>query len=216
MTSFLIRVWGPRARFTAPHTRAEPYTEDCMTPSAGHRLLTTIYAKPEMHWLIDEINVMKPIRKENSVVKGPGKSRLDSTLQTTTDLLDVEYVIRARVAINPARTDDLKKYIGESARRLSTGQRHQPLYLGIREYPAYYELLDPGTEVRPIEDTRPLGSILYANVPVNFATDTYESVFFNGWLRNGTLNVPDHLHTTWVPKIMAQVHQRIEAQRGAL
>lgn len=211
--SFQIRVWGPRARFTAPHTRAEPYTEDVMTPSAAKRLLLAIYGKPEFEWVVEAIHVMRPIRKENLILKGP-KGLRDTTLQTATDLIDVEYVIVARIEINRERTADRAKYIGEVRRRLATGERYQPLYLGVREYEAYYELLANAAEIQPIAESRDLGSILYANVPLDFDADHYEPVFFRGRLDRGTLHVPEALHAAYLPTIMARVAERA-ARKGA-
>lgn len=214
---FYIRIWGPRARFTAPHTRAEPYSEDVMSPSAGTRLLTTMYAKPESCWVVEAIHVLRPIRKENIVIKGPKGTR-EVTLQTATDLIDVEYVLRARIEINPARTDDHLKYIGEARRRLGRGERFQPLYLGIREYEACYTLLTPDEyeSIVPIDDSRPLGPLLYANVPTDrWYLDEYDSVFFEAHLDRGTLNVPEALHRTHVPRLHAHNDRRARGKQEA-
>lgn len=214
---FYIRVWGPRARFTAPHTRGEPYSEDVMSPSAGTRLLTTIYAKPEFCWVLEAIHVLRRIQKENIVIKGP-KGSSDVTLQTATDLIDVEYVVRARIEINPARTNDRAKYIGEAHRRLSKGERFQPISLGIREYEAFYELMtqDEYEAILPIDDSRPLGPLLYANVPTDrWHLDEYDSVFFEAHLRRGTLDIPEPLHREHVPRIMAHNDRRARGAQEA-
>lgn len=210
-----LRIWGPRARFTAPHTRGEPYSEDVATPSAIRRLLLAIYGKPEFEWVVRRIHVIKPIRKMNSVIKGPKGSR-EVTLQTSTDLVDVEYVVEVQIALNPLRTDDLAKYVGEAHRRLSRGERFQPLYLGIREDEAFYELLDADAVVTPIADSRPLGPILYANLPTDrWHLDEWDSVFFEGMLIDGTLTVPDDLNARHVPTLMAHADRRARGTKEA-
>ncbi len=57
-----LHVWGDYALFTRPEMKAERVTYDVMTPSAARAIISSIYWKPEIEWVIDRIHVLKPIR----------------------------------------------------------------------------------------------------------------------------------------------------------
>ena len=56
-----IRVWGDYACFTRPEMKTERVSYDVITPSAARGILESLYWKPEIKWVIDEITVMNPI-----------------------------------------------------------------------------------------------------------------------------------------------------------
>ena len=60
-----LHVWRDCACFTRPDMKVERVSYDVMTPSAAHGILEAIYWKPAIHWIIDGIHVLKPIRFEN-------------------------------------------------------------------------------------------------------------------------------------------------------
>ena len=57
-----LHVWGDYALFTRPEMKAERVSYDLMTPSAARAIVSSIYWKPEIEWVIDRIHVLKPIR----------------------------------------------------------------------------------------------------------------------------------------------------------
>lgn len=57
-----LHVWGEYALFTRPEMKVERVSYDVMTPSAARGILTAIYWKPQIEWVIDRIRVLKPIQ----------------------------------------------------------------------------------------------------------------------------------------------------------
>lgn len=199
---FAIRAWAPRALFCDAHFRADPYSYAVLPPSAAKGLLRAIYWKPEFEYEIDEIHVIKPIRydtEKHKSVKTAGASALystdaaDRTLQTTTLLIDVDYIIVAHIVENPLRPRE--PHLQEFLRRVERGEHFQQPHAGRREFTMSWELL--GAEwPAPLPLTRPLGSMLLDMFPLDLGDgtgkcpDLFEPVFFPARLENGTLRVP--------------------------
>ncbi len=57
-----LHVSGAHACFTRPEMKVERVSYDVMTPSAARGILEAIHWKPAIHWIIDAIHVLKPIR----------------------------------------------------------------------------------------------------------------------------------------------------------
>src|SRR6202040_3092365 len=57
-----VHVLGERACFTRPEMKVERVSYDVMTPSAARGILEAIHWKPSIHWIVEEIHVLKPIR----------------------------------------------------------------------------------------------------------------------------------------------------------
>ena len=57
-----LHVWGDYALFTRPEMKAERVSYDVMTPSAARAIVSSVYWKPEIEWVIDRIHVLNPIR----------------------------------------------------------------------------------------------------------------------------------------------------------
>src|SRR5258705_6671471 len=58
-----LRIWGERACFTRPETKVERVSYDVMTPSAARGVCEAVLWKPQMRWIIERIDILKPIRK---------------------------------------------------------------------------------------------------------------------------------------------------------
>lgn len=56
-----LHVWGDYALFTRPEMKVERVSYDIMTPSAARSILSAIYWKPQIAWVVDAIRVLKPI-----------------------------------------------------------------------------------------------------------------------------------------------------------
>lgn len=164
-----IRAWGDYACFTRPEMKIERVTYDVITPSAARGLIEAVYWKPAIRWVIDEIQVIKPIAFTNirrNEVSSVIPESVAKKIQRGTDemlyisavadrqqkaamvLRDVEYVIKAHFEMIPERAgedDTIEKHYNIVLRRLRNGQHfHKPCF-GTREFPAEIELFEEGT-----------------------------------------------------------------------
>jgi CRISPR-associated protein Cas5d len=228
-----LEVWGDFAAFNRPEMKVERVSYDVMTPAAARGILEAIYWKPEMRWVINEIHVLAPIRfthvRRNELgsvipVKGTtgasqamkrGTGRLGLDVQSDRQqraamvLRDVRYGIVAH--IDPLWDGDSPspeaKHLEMFKRRASKGQYFHHPYLGVREFPAYFRLVDffpdPPEE---LSGTRELGYMLHDIEFVESADGSIiesnrgrriEAVprFFRAVLSDGVLAVPA-LHDT--------------------
>jgi CRISPR-associated protein Cas5d len=206
-----LRVSGRWALFTRPEMKVERVSYDVMTPSAARGILEAIHWKPSIKWIVEEIHVLKPIRfqsiRRNEVgAKAPTRA-IGTAMKTgaigdlaliiednrqqraSTVLTDVAYVICAHFALTPkAGPDDNEgKHLDTFNRRARKGQCfHQPC-LGAREFPAQYELIEPGVPTpMAVNESRDLGFVLY---DIDHGGDR-ASLFFRAALDKGVMKVP--------------------------
>jgi CRISPR-associated protein Cas5d len=203
-------VWGDFACFTRPEMKVERVSYDVITPSAARGVVEAVYWKPEIRWRIDRIHVLKPIRftslRRNEVASkvpavnvaramkaGRGNLGLyvedDRQQRAATILRDVAYVIEARFDIL-AGEPNVAKHLDQFNRRARDGRCFHRPYLGCREFPADFALIEEGRpipEVDPeLSGDRDLGYILH---DIDFA-DGMTPRFFRATLREGVLEVP--------------------------
>lgn len=204
-----IRVWGEHALFAISHFRADPVSYPYPPPSACAGLMRAIYWKPEGHWEIDTITLLRKPRMVSDNVKGIGQS--GPTLQSLMVLRDLNFIIEARWVKNPLRPSyPIQKCEGEIYERLGRGEAYRSPCLGRFEYPASYELLPKrrfgswGSE--GIRQTEALGTMLYDLIPIDKHDDHYRPVYFRTALRDGQITVPMHLHDKWRPQRQAATH----------
>jgi len=166
-----LHVWGDFACFTRPEMKAERVSYDVITPSAARGVLEAIYWKPQICWVIDRIHVLKPIRftsiRRNEVGKrmassSPGLQIEDERQQRASLVLrDVAYVVDAHFKVVDFRFEktgpDLSenecagKHLDMFNRRARRGQYFHHPYLGTREFPAHFALIEPGDPLPPAE-----------------------------------------------------------------
>jgi len=139
-----FRLWGRYALFSDPLTRlgGEKYSYQVPTYEALKGVVKSIYWKPTLVWIVDEVRVMKRIRTETKGVK-PQEFGGGNTLAYYTFLSDVEYQVRAhfewnlhRPELAQDRNDD--KHFAMATRALRRGGR-QDIFLGTRDCQAYVE-----------------------------------------------------------------------------
>ena len=143
-TSIEFRTWGRYALFTDPVTRVggEKCSYHIPTYEALKGVAKSIYWKPTLIWVIDEVRVMKPIRTQTKGIK-PLNFGGGNTLAIYTFLADVEYQVRAHFEWNEYRSE-LKedrienKHIAIARRMLERGGR-QDIFLGTRDCQGYAE-----------------------------------------------------------------------------
>lgn len=206
--AFYLKVWGDYACFTRPEMKVERVSYDVMTPSAARGVLEAICWKPAIRWTVSRIDVLKTIRwcsvRRNEVanvvstdtvktVMRGGHAELalyieDSRQQRAGLILrDVAYVIHAHFEMTDkvGPDDNRAKFEEMFQRRASKGQcMHRP-YLGCREFPADFALLD--TPEQPIAQAKELGWMLH---DMDYAQDPPQPRFFKAELANGSVQVP--------------------------
>ncbi|GBC63963.1 type I-C CRISPR-associated protein Cas5 [Desulfonema ishimotonii] len=204
-----LKVWGEYACFTRPEMKVERVSYDVITPSAARGVLEAIYWKPEIRWVIDRIHVFKPIRFDNirrnelgnklssaNVKKAmkDGKSPVEIFIEdnrqqrAATVLRAVAYGIEAHFEIRKGE-NNTAKHVEMFSRRARRGQYFHHPYLGCREFPAHFELVEEDFTDKSAfedEDERDLGWMLH---DIDF-NNNMEARFFRAVMRNGVIDVP--------------------------
>lgn len=214
--SFGIRlhVWGERALFTRPEMKVERVSYEVITPSAARGILEAIHWKPAIRWVVDSIQVLRPIRFESirrNEVGGKlsadsvGKAmRAGSTeglvnyveddrqQRAATVLRDVAYVIGAHFELTQraGADDNVGKHLDIFNRRARRGQCFHTPCLGTREFTAHFALVDDAMSV-PVADAalageRDLGWMLH---DLDFSRGLVPR-FFQARMVNGLIRVP--------------------------
>jgi CRISPR-associated protein Cas5d len=232
-----LMVWGDYASFNRPEMKVERVSYDVITPSAARGILEAIHWKPGIKWVVDEIHVLAPIRfthvRRNEVsCKIPAKGNVAAAMRGKSVMLgaavedyrqqraamilrNVRYGIGAHLEIirpdtgpdgNPIANPEAK-HLESFKRRASKGQFfHQP-YLGTREFPAFFELVDEFPECpEELRGKRELGLMLH---DIEFAPDKRGKIiesnegrrlsatarFFDAVMRNGVIRISDNLRS---------------------
>jgi CRISPR-associated protein Cas5d len=193
-----------------------------MTPSAARGVLEAIFWKPEIHWLIREIEVLRPIRRmsilrnevdqvvpstiEAAALKGKGRWSVEAqrTQRHALILRDVAYIIRADVHVRSGSGEVAAKYRDQFRRRVEGGQCLWTPYMGCREFSAYFDKPDGGEQA--IQESNPLGRML---LDMRYAHRSYATrerdrqnkdfgkgspVFFNATLDQGVMRIPPAIY----------------------
>ncbi|MCD6027441.1 MAG: hypothetical protein K0R08_1960 [Solimicrobium sp.] len=150
-TSIEFRTWGRYALFTDPVTRVggEKCSYHIPTYEALKGVAKSIYWKPTLIWIIDEVRVIKSIRTQTKGAKPLKFSSGGNDLSIYTFLADVEYQVRAHFEWNEHRSE-LKedriesKHMAIARRMLERGGR-QDIFLGTRDCQGYAEPCEFGS-----------------------------------------------------------------------
>lgn len=208
-----LLVWGERACFTRPEMKVERVSYDVITPSAARGILEAIHWKPAIRWVVDRIQVLNPIRFESirrnevggklsaaSVTKAMKAGRTDGLVslveedrqqRAATVLRQVAYVVEAHFELTDRAdaSDSEGKHLDIFNRRARKGQYFHAPCLGVREFPASFELLEEEAlpEVHEsLSGERDLGWMLH---DIDFANDMTPH-FFRAVMRDGLIEVP--------------------------
>lgn len=204
--SFILEISGDLACFTRPELKVERISYPVITPSAARNILAAILWKPAIRWKVLQIEILKPIQwvniRRNEVgIKMSERSQglyiEDSRQQRASMLLrDVAYRIYAdfEMTDQAGEGDNRTKFIEMFKRRAAKGQYfHQP-YLGCREFPCHFRLLEKAEEGLPREDiTQDFGFMLYdMDYSQSDARDSNraEPMFYHCKAQNGVIIVP--------------------------
>lgn len=208
-----LKVWGERACFTRPEMKVERVSYDVITPSAARGILEAIHWKPAIRWVIDRLRVLKPIRFEsvrrNEIAKKISVRNIKTAMQNhsvlnlyycvddgknrqqraATVLRDVHYIIEAHFELTAkAGSGDTEgKHLDIFNRRAHRGQCFHTPYLGTREFPANFRLLEEEEQQQSeLEGEKDLGFMLH---DIDFAEDMTPK-FFRAVMHNGIIDVP--------------------------
>lgn len=217
--SFILEISGDLACFTRPELKVERVSYPVITPSAARNILMAILWKPAIRWRVKKIEILKPIQwiniRRNEV--GSKMSRDTEWLyiddlrydaksdsfkpkhrqQRASMLLrDVAYRIHAdfEMTDKAGADDNYTKFVEMFKRRASKGQYfHQP-YLGCREFPCSFRLLEKAEDGLPREDiTQDFGFMLY---DMDYSksdprdSNNAEPMFYHCKAENGVIIVP--------------------------
>ena len=109
-------VWGNYALFSDPIARmgGEKFSYMLPTYQALKGITESIYWKPSIIWMVDEVRVMKPIRTESKNVRPISYVASKNTLSVYTYLADVSYQVRAHFILNENRRAELEEDFNEN------------------------------------------------------------------------------------------------------
>jgi len=196
------------ACFTRPEFKVERVSYDVMTPTAARGILEAIYWKPEIRWRPNAIHVLKPIRfisvlrnevgqraaTGRRVMHAAGATNLSLVIENIRQqrnasiLAHVAYVIEASFELTSSSGQSTSaRHLDGFKRRASKGQVFQQPYLGAREFPARFRLLDDGEPTpEAIGVSKQLGFMLFEIDHEN----GHAPVFFDARLEEGVLHIP--------------------------
>lgn len=139
-------VWGKYALFSDPITRMGGEKCSYMIPTyqALKGITESIYWKPSIIWIIDDVRIMNPIRTESKNIRPISYSQPKNTLSVYTYLADAAYQVRAHFMFNENRRDELGEDFNENkhhniARRMVKKGGRRDIFLGTRECQGYVE-----------------------------------------------------------------------------
>ena len=205
-----LHVWGDFACFTRPEMKVERVSYDVITPSAARGILEAIYWKPEISWRVTHLHILMPIRftslRRNEVASkiparraaavmsgGSGALGLfvedDRQQRAATILRDVGYLIEAEFHIVDGERNEAK-HLDQFNRRARSGKCFHRPYLGCREFPADFALIEHDAAMpsrhTSLAGERDLGYMLH---DIDFAHDMTPH-FFRALMRDGVIEVP--------------------------
>lgn len=146
-----FKVTGKYALFTDPLTKigGEKFSYHIPTYEGLKGVLSSVYWKPTIVWIIDKVRVMKPIKTQTRSAK-PVNYSGGNDLAIYTYLSDVEYQVQAHFEWNTHREDlaqdrNENKHYFVAKRMIERGGRRD-VFLGTRECQGYVESCEFGQE----------------------------------------------------------------------
>ncbi len=134
-----------------------------------------------------------------------GTDQKGRTQRQTMALKDVRYRLHAYIHPWPGFETHLPAFESQFRRRASQGKCIYQPYLGCREFPAYFELIEPNTQQKPpLNINLSIGLMLYdvfdlsvPGKPLDTSNNELPSIsLFRAEIKNGTLTVPEYKNET--------------------
>ena len=139
-----FKVYAKYALFTDPLTKigGEKCSYQIPTYEALKGIISSVYWKPTIIWIVDKVRIMKPIKTQTRSAK-PVMYSGGNSLSIYTYLADVEYQVQAHFEWNMKRenmTQDRNenKHFFVARRMIERGGRRD-IFLGARECQGYVE-----------------------------------------------------------------------------
>lgn len=220
----VLEVWGDLACFSRPELKVERFSYPLITPSAARGVFDAIFCKPnadpeqaEFRWQIRRIEVLSPpsyialrrnevedkvsvtnverwIKRREPPVPLYADADSQRTQRQTMALRNVRYRLHASILPWPRFEDRLQGLEAQFRRRASRGQCFYQPYMGLREFPAYFELVEIGAPMpAPVGWSSDLGFMLYDVFDLSHAGSSHSEPFislFRAEVREGVLEVP--------------------------
>ncbi len=204
-----FEVYGPYALFSDPVTRVggEKCTYQIPTYEAIKGVLHSIYWKPTIIWIIDEVRVMNPVQMESKGVRpikykrSRKREEAENDLSYYTYLKDCRYQVRAHFIFNDNRPElaadrNENKHHNIAKRAVQKGGRRD-VFLGTRECQAYVAPCVFG-EGKGYYDDIPLMSFGRMVHGFTYPDEAYSEEtkgkltvrFWNAEMRNGVIRFP--------------------------
>ena len=194
-----FEVYGDYALFTDPLTKigGEKLSYSVPTYQALKGIGESIYWKPTIVFIIDEVRVMKPIQMESKGVR-PIEYTGGNTLANYTYLKDVHYQVKAHFEFNMNRPDlafdrNEGKHYNIMQRSLKAGGRRD-IFLGTRECQAYVEPCEFGSGKGYYDDEEAdyhLGTMVHGfNYPDETGRNELEVRLWQPVMKKGYIKFP--------------------------
>ena len=193
-----FKVHGKYALFTDPLTKigGEKCSYQIPTYEALKGIISSVYWKPTVIWIVDKVRVMKPIKTQTRSAK-PIIYSGGNSLSIYTYLSDVEYQVQAHFEWNMNRKD-LEKDRNENkhyfvAKRMIERGGRRDVFLGARECQGYVELCKFG-EGQGFYDN--YGNLSFGlmfhgfDYPDEFGKSEFHSRFWKAEMINGVITFP--------------------------
>lgn len=193
-----FQVTGKYALFTDPLTKVggEKCSYQVPTYEALKGILSSVYWKPTIVWIIDKVRVMKPIRTESRNMR-PINYSGGNTLAIYTYLADVAYQVQAHFEWNQRREDmaqdrNENKHFFVARRMIERGGRRD-IFLGTRECQGYVEPCGFGEGAGYYDTYGELGFDLMFHgfdYPEENGTDAFRARFWRPKMLDGVITFP--------------------------
>ncbi|MEK4487918.1 type I-C CRISPR-associated protein Cas5c [Psychrobacillus sp. FSL H8-0484] len=191
-----FEVYGDYALFTDPLMKigGEKMTTQIPSYQAIKGIVESIYWKPSIIWVIDEIRVMNAIRMESKGVR-PINMSGGNTLAHYSYLRDVKYQVRAHFEFNQNRlelSEDFNEHKHHNiAKRCVNAGGRRDVFLGTRECQAYVEPCNYGEGASFYDeiDEMHFGTMVHGlNYPDETGRNMLETRLWHPVMRNGSIH----------------------------
>ncbi|WP_336824616.1 type I-C CRISPR-associated protein Cas5c [Sporosarcina sp. USHLN248] len=190
-----FEVSGNYALFTDPLTKigGEKMSYQIPTYQSLKGIVESIYWKPTIMWIIDEVRIMNPIQTESKGIR-PIEYNGGNTLAYYTYLRDVRYQVRAHFIFNPHREDlafdrNEHKHHNIAKRAVNAGGRRD-IFLGARECQGYVEACNFGEGEGAYDEIDELsfGAMVHGiNYPDETGRNMLETRLWTAVMKNGVI-----------------------------
>ncbi|WLR42884.1 type I-C CRISPR-associated protein Cas5c [Bacillus carboniphilus] len=194
--SIQFEVHGKYALFTDPVTKIGGEKSSYMVPTyqALKGIVESIYWKPTIVWIVDEVRVLNPIQMESKGIRPIKYFSDENDLAYYSYLRDVKYEISAHFEFNYHREDlafdrNEHKHHNIAKRSVKVGGRRD-VFLGTRECQGYVEPITPGTKgfYDDYQGEIHLGTMVHGiNYPDETGKDKMETRLWNPVMKQGVI-----------------------------